>query len=329
MNKDKSISVSSLSTFLSCPRKFFYQHEMRWYPQTEADALTFGKAWHGWLEYFGKSGKAYREALKEYIETNKDALASSLNNDALSMLIAMALEFERVAGDLGTIVESETPFSFRIPTTSWRVDGVIDAIGDNGCPIEYKTTSSNIEVGDFYWLRLKANLQAIVYAVATEASEVRYVVARKPRIQRRQVPLLDEAGKKIVTYADGSRAYNANGTPRQTSGEGLTLATREETSDELIERMRADIAERTSYSVKTVNISDGDKLLAIETLIAGVRQIDILRKRALKSSRPDTPFIRNCTEFNCKGCPYQGICLDINVNPLEGVPQGFISKLTK
>lgn len=327
MNTIKSISVSSLTTFLSCPRKFFYSHEMRWYPATEADALTFGKAWHGWLEHYGKSDKHYREALMEYLNAHEEELTHSLAPDAFSMFIALAFEFEPIAHGLGRIVEAESPFSFRIPTTSWRVDGVIDAIDDQGSPIEYKTTSSPIGVGDFYWIRLKANLQAIVYALATEANEVRYVVARKPRLQRKQIPLLDDDGKKIVTYPDGSRVYNANGTPRQTGGEGLTVATRDETTEEYIERMRADLSATPSYSIQRVAISDEDKMLAIESLIAGARQIDILRKRASKCSRPDIPFIRNCSEWNCKSCPYQGICLDVNTNPLDGVPQGFISKL--
>ena len=326
MNTEKSISVSSLSTFLNCPRRFFYSHEMRWVPASEADALTFGKIWHAWLEYYASSVKSYKETLADYLSKNEVDLTQRLSADALAMFMAMALEFESVSTNIGKIVEAETSFAFRVPTTQWRVDGIIDAIHESGCPIEYKTTSSTIEQGDFYWIRLKANLQAIVYAVATEANNVLYVVARKPRIQRKQVPLLDTDGKKIVTYADGKRAFNANGTPRQTGGEGLTVATREETSEEFVERMRADLKASCSYAIVNLDIDHEAKMLAIETLIAGVRQIELLRKRALKAPRPDIPYIRNCTEWNCKSCPYQGICLDLNINPLDGIPNGFITK---
>lgn len=323
MNTQKAISVSSLGTFLGCPRRFFYSHEMRWIPQQEADALSFGKAWHSLLEYYGKSGEAYSVALMKWLDLNEEQIVNALNDEAFAMLVAMAFEFDATAKNMGEIFETEAPFSFRIPSTHWRVNGIIDAIHHDGFPIEYKTTSSTIEPGDFYWLRLKANLQAITYAIITEANTVRYVVARKPRLQRKQVPLLDENGNKIVTYADGMRAFNKNGTPRQTGGDGLIVQSRKETNDEYIERMRGDLKSSASFVVEDVAISDDAKMLAIETFTSGIRQIEILRKQAVKCARPDIPYIRNCTEWNCKNCPYQGICLDLNVNPTDGIPNGF------
>jgi hypothetical protein len=296
---------------------------MRWVPESEAEALTFGKAWHGLMEYFGKRGGDYRDALASYLDSNEIPL-TSLNEDSFAMFIAMAYEFEPFACNLEGVKETETAFSFKLPTTRWRVDGIIDAINSDGSPIEYKTTSSDISQDAFYWLRLKSNLQVVTYAIIAEAELVKYVVARKPRLQRKQIPLLDEQMRKIVIDMEtGKRAWNANGTPRQTTGYGLKMETRTETSEEYIERLRADLRDNISFGVRTVRVSNEDKILALESFVSAVRFIEELRKMAKKSSRPDSPYIRNCTEFNCKNCPYQGICLDVNVNPLDGCPSGF------
>jgi CRISPR/Cas system-associated exonuclease Cas4 (RecB family) len=217
-----------------------------------------------------------------------------------------------------------------LPKTRWRIDGVIDAVHADGFPIEYKTTSNDVTQDAFYWLRLKANMQAVTYALITDAESVNYIVARKPRLQRKQVPLLDDNGCKIVTdIATGERVYNANGTPRQSAGNGLKLETRTETSEEFVERLREDIRNNVSFTSRTVQVSNDDKMTAIESFISAVRHIEELRKMAKKSAREDTPYIRNCTEFNCKNCPYQGICLDINYNPSNGCPTGFIVKVKK
>jgi CRISPR/Cas system-associated exonuclease Cas4 (RecB family) len=323
MNANKSISVSSLSTLLNCPRRYFYAHEMGWIPISEAEALTFGKAWHGLMEYYGKVGGDYREALANFLDSNEIAL-TSLNEDSFAMFLAMANEFEPFACNLQGITETETRFSFKLPTTRWRVNGIIDAVNADGCPIEYKTTSSDISQDAFYWLRLKSNLQVVTYAIVAESEVAKYIVARKPRLQRKQVPLLDEQGRKIVTDVEtGRRAFNANGTPRQTSGNGFKMETRTETGDEFLERLREDMRNNVSFAVRYVRVSNEDKILALDSFVSAVRYINELRKQSSKASRPDAPYIRNCTEFNCKNCPYQGICLDVNVNPLDGCPSGF------
>lgn len=324
MDLSKSISVSSLSAFLSCPRKFFYSHEMRWKPIVEAEQLTFGKAWHGLMEYIGKNSGNYREKVAKYLDEN-GMYITSLNEDAFAMFMAMALEFESIADGLDSIAETEAPFSFRLPNSRWRVDGFIDAIKQDGTPVEYKTTSSDIAPDAFYWLRLKANMQAITYAIATEAEHLKYVVVRKPRSCRKQIPILDDNGLKIVTdIVTGERVYNANGKPRQTGGEGLKVETRAESQEELIERMREELRSTCSCAINTVHVTDEDKALCLATFASTCKQINELRKMAQKFSRPDIHYARNCTEFNCRGCPYQGICLDCNVNPLAGIPNGFI-----
>jgi hypothetical protein len=101
------------------------------------------------------------------------------------------------------------------------------------------------------------------------------------------------------------------------------METRTETGDEFLERLREDMRNNVSFAVRYVRVSNEDKILALDSFVSAVRYINELRKQSSKASRPDAPYIRNCTEFNCKNCPYQGICLDVNVNPLDGCPSGF------
>lgn len=329
MNK-KHLSASSLNAFLQCPRRFFYAHELGWKPETEASALTFGRAWHSFLEYITAShldelGEqvGFTERVYMFTGDKKEELAS-LSPDNLALLMAMMNTYARTFYEIGLVRESEKKFVFRLPHSRWSVKGFIDAVDFYGNPIEYKTTSSDIADGSFYWLRLKANIQAVTYALALKSNKVTYAVARKPSLKRKQVPLTDENGCKIVTdIATGERVYNKNGTPRQTGGEGLQVESREETQEEFTARMEGEIIKGLYYTTKSVDISDDDKWSALQAYTITAKQIDLLRRQAKIATRIDLPWTRNCTEFNCKNCPYQGICLDINYNPSNGIPQGF------
>lgn len=330
----KKLSASSLSAFLQCPRKFFYSHELGWKPSTESVALTFGKAWHSFLEfvtqpmYYTENGEPlpYAERVYYYLEFSHDKL-EEMSQDNLAMLIAMMNTYEESFYRIGTVKEAESRFTFRLPHTRWVVNGFIDAIDYDGNPIEYKTTSSDISDGSFYWLRLKANAQAVTYALSTNAKVVTYSVARKPSLKRKQMPLVDENGCKIVTdLATNERAFNKNGTPRQSAGDGFKLETREETQEEFIERLTSAMRDDNHFAVKTIDIDASMKLSVFHAYVSTAKQIDVLRKLQSKAYRADDYWSRNCTEFNCRNCPYQGICLDINYDPKNGIPQGFIKE---
>lgn len=328
----KQLSVSSTSAFLQCPRRFFYSHELRWIPDSEAPALRFGKAWHSFLEYVAmpmvapnaRGEASYDERVDAFLDERGEAL-EQMSEDALDMLLAMIRCYEPTFYSVGLVKQVEKPFLFRLPHTQWSIKGYIDAVDFDGCPIEYKTTSSDIAEGAFYWMRLKANLQAVTYALAMDAEKVTYVVAKKPNLKRKQVPLTDEDGLKIVTdLLTGERAFLKSGAPRQSAGEGYKLETRTESQGEFIERLEAEMLSGDYFVKKELTISDDAKWVALNAFTNTARQIEVLRKLQKKfEACPDLPWTRNCTEFNCKNCPYQGLCLDIEYNPSQGVPTGF------
>jgi len=44
------IDSSKLSTFMECPRKYFYEYVLGWRPSMPNVHLTFGTAWHAAVE---------------------------------------------------------------------------------------------------------------------------------------------------------------------------------------------------------------------------------------------------------------------------------------
>lgn len=324
----KHLSVSALSTFNQCQRKYYYANVLRWRPASESQALTFGKAWHALMQHLAlachiKSDMPYESALNTFLGTMGD---DTLTGDALCHFLALAVTYQHTFGQLDRITDTEAQFATRLSKRSpWHVTGFIDAMTANSV-IEYKTTSRDISEGSFYWMRLKANTQAILYALVANVDTAVYVVARKPSLKRSQVPQLDKDGYKVVIdNATGQRVLNRNFTPRQSAGEGMTLVKRIESDDEYIERMIADInANIDSYfAVKHVYVDAERKMAVWQSFLNFRLQLQALAKEAKKLNRADHAYTRNCTEFNCANCPYAGLCLDIDYNPSNGLPQGF------
>ena len=87
MDYREQIDYSSLSTYLDCPRKFFFQYILHLRSRVKSIDLVFGSAWHYGLEI------TYR---------------ALMNNDKLSVLDAT--EMSRKALDLYWLVEGEPHF---------------------------------------------------------------------------------------------------------------------------------------------------------------------------------------------------------------------------
>lgn len=77
MDYHKEIDYSSLSTYLSCPRKFLFQYVLHLrYNRVNID-LVFGSAWHYGLE---QSYKLIQSAQKEEVKLNSSLLTTSSTN---------------------------------------------------------------------------------------------------------------------------------------------------------------------------------------------------------------------------------------------------------
>ena len=331
MSAENRISVSSAQAYATCPRRFFYSHELRWRPVTDADALTFGRAWHKLLEMAARTQSHDAIALIHDILTDAPG-GDALKDEHLGLLLAMGCAFlgaEGVGDFLGSIASTEEAFCFDLPgVAGWKMNGFVDAVTQDGAVVEYKTTARDIGAGSDYWTRLRHNLQIIAYSRlhGWQGGRAIYVVARKPAARlRASVPVLDADGLKIVLASDGTRVLTKTGKPKQTAGEGETLQTRSETVEEFAGRVLDDLqAHREDYfAVREVEIEPeevGEAMLAIATI---VREVEMTRGIAAGLDRPDRAWRRNCSEFNCANCPFAGPCLFTLADPADGAPAGF------
>lgn len=322
MRRNNTISASSASAFAACPRRFFYSHELRWQPDTEARALTFGKAWHGFLERLAAGDES---PIKTMVESAEGF--DQLTEMEAGTLYAFAQAFiERFHLPK---IQSEASFTSKVDGTNFTITGRIDGITEDGRIVEYKTTSSSIAPESDYWLRLKHNLQVLVYAFQLPRNtSAAYFVLRKPTIRPTQVPVLDAEGRKIVVdLATGERALNKDGSPRQSAGQGLEVQTREENADEFSRRLYDDITRRPDFyfATKEIPLLGSEISSAISNILATVREIQLMRRLEKNCLRKETAWRRNCSEFNCAHCPFRPICLDFDYDTRGGAPSGFVS----
>ncbi len=144
----------------------------------------------------------------------------------------------------------------RQPSRTWRLAGKLDVLvretrtGRKGV-VEHKTAGVDVSMGSDYWPRLRMDGQVSLYyegarALGHDPQFCLYDVIRKPLQRPSAVPILDDAGAKIVLDANGQRVRTKDGKKwRETgdAGAGYVLQTRPETVDEYRVRLLNIIAE--------------------------------------------------------------------------------------
>ena len=323
MKQNNTISASSAGAFATCPRRFFYSHELGWQPAVEARALTFGKAWHGFLE---RLAAGYEHPIETMVESAEGF--DELTEMEAGTLYAYAQAFlDRYHLPK---IKSEVTFRDRVDGSRFIVTGRIDGVTEDGRIVEYKTTSSSIAPESDYWLRLKHNLQVLLYAAQLDRNtSAAYFVMRKPTLRPVQVPVLDAEGRKIVIdLSTGARAINKDGSPRQSAGAGLEVQTREETADEFSQRLYCDISRRPEFyfAAKEVPLRAKEIVQAMDDIYGIVREVQLMRRNENGYTCRENAWRRNCSEFNCAHCPYRPICLDTDYETASGVPEGFTAR---
>jgi hypothetical protein len=233
---------------------------------------------------------------------------------------------------------SEVPFETAIDgSRKFKAAGKIDGIGvmndDRQVLVERKTTSDSLSPDSEYWLRLRANSQIYQYVTAAREKgwnieHIIYDVVRKPGIQPKQIPLLDENGLKIVLDDVGERCFLKDGKPRQsTTGlpDSYKLQSREETPEEFSKRLYEDIMSRPEFYFcrREVPVLDCDLEEFQFNRVQVARMILDRRRQEKNMERADRAWPRHVNGLICPFCPYSSFCLqNISVNPGQP-PAGF------
>lgn len=324
------LTSTMLGTILSCMRKYFYRYELGLQSSAEHAALSFGSAWHAAMaaRWLGLPMSA--------------ALATALGNaeklddlQAATLAALLAAYYRHYANDPITAIRPEQEFQFPLAgSRSFLVAGKMDGLGSlrDGRPVllEHKTTSDSVAPDSDYWLRLRCNNQIMQYVHAARfcgqpVDVIYYDVTRKPAIRPKTIPILDEAGRRVVLDANGNRALRKDGAPRETGGEGLCVQTREEAPEEFGDRLAADASERPEFyfARREVPILDQDLEEFEAERLSTSRLILDLRQSSRFTRMPHHAWPRTCSESTCGSCEFKNFCLqNIVVDPAQP-PAGF------
>ena len=273
MRADRRLTYSRLRTAKECLRKHYLLYGLGLRPEREAAPLRIGRVFHRGLELMSRMDRdaAILEAVAGYDAgppARSDETAEHewwIERETVARLLAAhTWRWRDMDSGISEIVTEEVfeiplrnPRTGR-PSRTWRLAGKRDKVvrlPDGRLAIlEYKTAGEDIDPAADYWLRLRMDSQVSIYWLAALDASLRvetvlYDVTRKPTIRPRQVPILDEAGNKIVTDAEGARVFGKSGKPRQTASakDGYTLLARLEDAREFGGRLTQDMGDRPGY----------------------------------------------------------------------------------
>lgn len=328
--KREKLTASMMNSLVGCMRKYYYRYELGLQSAVEHAALSFGSAWHRAMEARWNG------------QTAEEALAAALGEvemlDELQVATLSALltgYYKAYLTDPIKELQPEQEFQFPLQgSRTFDVAGKIDGLGTmidcRSCLLEHKTTSDSVAPESDYWLRLRANGQIMQYVHAArtcgrQVEIILYDVTRKPQIKPKQIPVLDEAGRKIVLDANGQRVLKKDGTPRESAGDGMALQTHEETPEEYGQRLAEDVIARPEFyfARREVPVLDQDIEEFVVQRLEISRMILSLRRASRSTAKPHQAWPRNCSGMTCQFCEYAGFCLqNISVDQANP-PAGF------
>lgn len=334
MSGREILTASSSSTFLGCPRKYYYSYELGLKLAKQSVALKLGTAIHRGLEERAR-GQEFEQCYLAAIQTG------SLNEYEAATIYGLLGGYFRHYGENDPLrVAMEPEQEFRHPIAGSRsfdaagkIDGLAVIDGETVI-VEHKTTGDSLAPTSDYWQRLEFNPQLLTYregarALGHEVEKVIYDVIRKPSIApKEEVAVLDADGLKQVLDANGNRVFKKDGTPKQTAdkAKGEMLFVAAETPDQFGDRLLNDTLTRPDFYFvrKEIYLTD-EKSEEFEVQRRGVcRALLHYKNEARRMERPERAWPRNCSGFSCPGCDYKGFCLEgLPVEP-DNLPADYV-----
>ena len=157
------VSNSRIQTYKSCRRKYQLHYIYGLTPVQSAEAL--------------ERGLSYHELVEQLYRTGELVLSGNPKVDA------MATAFDRYIYPNAMAIAQEEWFSYSTASGN-EVVGRIDARAGDGCLIEHKTTSG--EIDEAYWYNLENNEQVLTYMAAYDVNTMLYTVCRTPTIRQKK-----------------------------------------------------------------------------------------------------------------------------------------------
>lgn len=329
--KNNILTASRLNCLLGCMRRHYWRYEVGLTQEQSGVALRFGSAWARAKEAY-RHGKGYEDALAAAVPEGVD-----LDEMTVATISGLLAGYYQYYGPSAWPCNAEVEFSqplagSRTFTVAGKLDG-LSRMPDGRLAIEEdKTTSDSLSDDSDYWLRLRFNIQLLQYAsevrkAGWDVSTVVYDVTRKPSIQPKDVPLLDDDMRKIVNDATGQRVFKKDGTPRESGDKekGYFLQVRPETAEEFSKRLLEDTMERPAFyfARREVPILDSDLEEFVEQRLTLSRMILHCRGAEKRFTQPERAWPRNVSDMVCRSCEFFGFCLQNLSVDLNNPPTGF------
>lgn len=187
------LRTSALKTWMTCPRRYRFEHVEGYMRVEEAHALRFGTLWHLLMEgYLGavQYGTDPLLALARLDGENVDPWDLAKLRPLFLGYVARWWDEDRETLNVLSI-EREYEHDLVNPDTghpsrTYRFGGRLDAevsIGGRLLVMEHKTSSDDIAPGSDYWRQKRIDAQASNYLAATGAEGNLYDVVKKPTIR--------------------------------------------------------------------------------------------------------------------------------------------------
>lgn len=231
---DNRITNSQIGCLKTCPRMHYLRYILGIRPEDQGKALRIGSAFHVGLDYkaqgydAGQALSAAMQAYEEGVDTIPDERLPDFFADGeilRQLLWAYFMRWEQMDSEMEVVA---TELQFELPilnpdasrksaSKTYVIAGKIDKIvrlpsGDLAL-MEHKTTSSDLEAGSDYFLRLRIDNQISIYLIAAQmlghnVNRILYDVIKKPRIRPKQLTqkettLLVSEGKYEARIAEG------------------------------------------------------------------------------------------------------------------------------
>lgn len=177
-----TLTASAIRAYKSCPRLYELQYVHQLKPAKTPEALEVGANFHNELERLFKG--------------------EPFEGEGLPRIMAEAFAKYSPWREWG-IAEVEREFSMKV-TPFLTLAGKIDAVGNDGSVMEFKTTSSAVDENSLSGLKFAAGFnwsdQITTYCLAARVRKVKVAAIQKPSIRRKQ-------GETEEEYLDRCRAW--------------------------------------------------------------------------------------------------------------------------
>lgn len=175
------ISTSKVKCYKACKKAFYFSYIEELENVTPIDALEQGKSYHSKIEQLYQDG----------------TVDLDVSNPKVT---AMAVAYQKYVYPYFKVKFVEKEFEHKLGRSKHILVGRFDAIADDGCVVEHKSTSKDIDVE--YEYDLQWDEQVLNYMIASGKNKIYYTVCKKPTIRQKQNESDDEFLQRCIDWYD-------------------------------------------------------------------------------------------------------------------------------